>query len=173
MMRKVAQSRRWSMTSPPEKKRRMALLKRFKGRRPMEKTDKSKVERPGVEQKRGRKGSGHTVQEKCRAVLAVWTERRKPGELCRELGVAWSLLNQWQERAMEGMLLALQPRNSVMEKTVALNSRLAVLLERKSKTGGMKGLERRLARLQSKTRLSEGSPIKQGERQEISSGKKI
>jgi hypothetical protein len=80
--------------------------------------------------------------------------------------VAWSLLNQWQERAMEGMLLALQPRVAVMEKTVALNSRLAVLLERKSKRGGMKGLERRLARLQ-------GSSVKQGELQEIAPEKKV
>jgi hypothetical protein len=56
-------------------------------------------------------------------------------------------LNQWQEQAMEGMLLALQPRVAV-DKTVALNTRLAVLLERKSKGGTMKELERRLARLQ-------------------------
>ena len=126
----------------------------------MEKTEKAKVERPGMEEKKGRKGSGHTAEEKCRAVLSVWTERRKPGEVCRELGVAWNILNQWQEKAMEGMLLALQPRVPMMEKTVALNSRLAVLLERKSKRGGMKGLERRLARLQ-------GSPVKQGEVQNI------
>ena len=134
----------------------------------MEKTDKPKVERLGTEDnKRKQKGSGHTAEEKCRAVLSVWTERRKPGEVCRELGVAWSILNQWQERAMEGMLLALQPRIPVMEKTVALNSRLAVLLERKSKGGTMKRLERRLARLQSKTRLNERSPGKSGESQEI------
>jgi hypothetical protein len=76
------------------------------------------------------------------------------------------LLNQWQERAMEGMLLALQPQIAMMEKTLALNSRLAVLLERKSKRGGMKGLERRLARLQ-------GSLVKQGELQEIAPEKKV
>jgi transposase-like protein len=133
----------------------------------MEKTEKPKVEKQGIEEKKGRKGSGHTAEEKCRAVLSVWTERRKPGEVCRELGVVWGLLNQWQERAMEGMLMALQPRIPVMEKTVALNSRLAVLLERKSKRGGMKGLEQRLARLQSKTRLNERSPGKSGESQEI------
>ena len=132
----------------------------------MEKTDKPKVERPGIEQKKGRKVSGHTAQEKCRAVLSVWTERRKPGEICRELGVAWSILNQWQARAMEGMLLALQPRISI-EKGVALSPRLAVLLERKSKGGSMKGLERRLARLQ-------GSPVsKPGEFREVASEKKV
>jgi hypothetical protein len=68
---------------------------------------------------------------------------------------------------MEGMLLALQPRVAVKEKRVALNSRLAVLLERKSKGGAMKGLERRLARLQ-------GSPAKQqGELREIGAEKKV
>ncbi len=154
------------MTSLPQKKRGIALLKRFKGRRQMEKTEKPKVERPGIEEKKGRKGSGHTAEEKCRAVLSVWTERRKPGEVCQELGVAWNILNQWQERAMEGMLSALQPRLPVTEKTVALNSRLAVLLERKSKRGGMKGLERRLARLQ-------GSPVKPGSQQEVAPEKKI
>jgi transposase-like protein len=158
-------SRRWSMTLPPKKQRETALLKRLKERRQMEKIEKPKTERLETEEKKGRKGSGHTAEEKCRAVLSVWTERRKPGEVCRELGVAWSILNQWQERAMEGMLLALQPRVLVTEKTVVLNSRLAVLLERKSKRGGMKGLDRRLARLQ-------GNPIKQGEQQEIAPEKK-
>jgi len=131
----------------------------------MEKAEKAKVERPEIEGKKGRKVSGHTAQEKCRAVLSVWTERRKPAEVCRELGVAWSILNQWQARAMEGMLLALQPRVQ-MEKGVALSPRLAVLLECKSKGGSMKGLERRLARLQ-------GSPIpKPGELREVATEKK-
>jgi len=133
----------------------------------MEKIEKPKVERLGMEDnKRRRKGSDYTAEEKCRAVLSVWTERRKPGEVCRELGVAWGILSQWQERAMEGMLLALQPRIPMIEKAVALNSRLAVLLERKSKRGGMKGLERRLARLQ-------GSSVKQGDLQEIAPEKKV
>ena len=148
------------MTLPLKKKREV------RGRREMEKVEKPKVERTEIEDKRGRKVSGHTADEKCRAVLSVWTERRKLGEVCQELGITWSLLNQWQERAMEGMLLALQPRVP-MEKRVALAPRLTVLLERKSKGGAMKGLERRLARLQSKTRLNERSPGKPGESQEI------
>ena len=68
---------------------------------------------------------------------------------------------------MEGMLLALQPRVPVMEKTVALNSRLAVLLERKIKGGSIKGLERRLAKLQ-------GSPgTKAGGTREVAAEKKV
>jgi hypothetical protein len=152
MMKREVRSRRWSMMSLPKKKRDVILLKE---RRSME-----KIEKPGTGEKKGRKGLGYTAQQKCRAVLSVWTERRKPGEICRELGVAWNVLSQWQERAMEGMLLALEPRVRVKEKTVALNSRLAVLLERKSKGGAMKGLERRLARLQR-------SSAEPGEAQEI------
>jgi len=137
-----------------------------KGGKKMEKAEKPKVERPGLEEKKGRRGSGHTAKEKCRAVLSVWTEKRKPADVCRELGVAWSILNQWQERAMEGMLLALQPRVAV-DKAVALNLRLAVLLERKSKGGAMKELERRLARLQ-------GMPAaKQGDLRETAEDKKV
>jgi transposase-like protein len=167
MMRRVVGSRRWSMMSPLGKKRQRALSKRFKRRRKMERIEKPKAERLGIEDnRRKRKSFDHTAEEKCRAVLSVWTERRKPGEVCRELGVAWALLNQWQERAMEGMLSALQPRIPVTEKTVALNSRLAVLLERKSRTGGMKGLERRLARLQ-------GSPVQTGDQQEVAPEKKV
>jgi len=132
----------------------------------MEKIEKPKVEKLGMEDKKGRKVSGHTAEEKCRAVLSVWTEKRKPGEVCRELGVGWTVLSQWQARAMEGMLLALQPRIPV-EKRVALSPRLAVLLERNSKGGSMKGLERRLARLQ-------GSPVpKPGELREVATEKKV
>jgi transposase-like protein len=132
----------------------------------MEKTEKPKVENPGMEDNKGRKGSGHTAEEKCRAVLLVWTERRKLGEVCRELGVTWTVLSQWQARAMEGMLLALQPRVPV-EKGVALSPRLAILLEHKNKGGSIRGLERRLARLQ-------GNPVpRPGELREIAAEKKV
>src|SRR5512136_2696726 len=160
MTRRVAESRRWCMTLPLKKDRKV------KGVRKMENTEKLKAEKPGLEEKKGRRVSGHTAKEKCRAVLSVWTQRRKPGEVCRELGIAWTVLSQWQERAMEGMLLALQPRAAV-DKTVALNSRLAVLLERKSKGEAMKELERRLARLQ-------GMPAaKQGDLREAAEDKKV
>jgi hypothetical protein len=160
MMRKVAERRRWFMT---------LVLKQgggVKGGRKMENAGKLKEEKAELEEKRARRVSGHTAKEKCRAVLTVWTERRKAGEVCRELGIAWTVLNQWQERAMEGMLVALQPRVAV-DKAVALNTRLALLLERKSKGGTMKELERRLARLQ-------GMPAaKQGEMREAAEDKKV
>jgi transposase-like protein len=113
----------------------------------VEKVEKPRVEKLGMEEKRGRRVLGHTPEEKCRAVLSVWTERRKPGEVCRELGVAWGVLQQWQDRAMEGMLMAMQPRLQV-ERGVALSPRLAVLLEKKSQAGMMKRLDKRLKKLQ-------------------------
>ena len=131
----------------------------------MEKVEREKVEKLGVEERRRRKGLGHTAQEKCQAVLTLWTERRKPGEVCREMGVAWSVLQQWQDRAMEGMLLALQPRVQV-ERGVALSPRLAVLLEKKSQVGMMKGLDRRMKKLQ-------GSLKAPQEVREVSTEKKL
>ena len=119
----------------------------------MEKIEKVEKMEKRVEEKRGRRGLGHTAQEKCQAVLSLWTERRKPGEVCRELGVAWGILKQWQDRAMEGMLLALQPRVQV-EKGVALSPRLAVLLEKKSQSELMRGLDRRLKKLQKNIKVT-------------------
>jgi transposase-like protein len=129
----------------------------------VEKGEKPKVEKPGVEEKRGRRVLGYTPEEKCRAVLSVWTERRKPGEVCRELVVVWGILKQWEDRAMEGMLLALQPRVQV-ERGLALSPRLAVLLK-KSQAGMMKGLERRLKKLQ-------GNPKIPQEEREVAAEKK-
>ena len=121
----------------------------------MEKIEKAveKME-PRGEERRKRKGLGHKAEEKCQAVLTLWTERRKPGEICREMGVTWGVLQQWQDRAMEGMLLALQPRVQV-ERGVALSPRLAVLLEKKGRAGLIKGLDRRLKKLQ---KSIEGAP---------------
>ena len=50
--------------------------------------------------------------EKCRAVLAVWTERKQASVLCREMGVSASLFSQWQDRALSGMLESLEPRGT-------------------------------------------------------------
>lgn len=127
----------------------------------MEKADKR------MEDKRGRKSPVHTAEEKCRAVLSVWTEKRRAGEVCREMGIAWAHLNHWQNRAMEGMLLALGPRVQV-EKAVALSPRLAVLLDKKIRQRSVKGLERRLARMQGGQ-----SPVKVGETKDPLGEKKV
>jgi transposase-like protein len=70
--------------------------------------------------------------DKCRAVLALWTERSSGTELCRDLGVTWNQLNLWQEQAMEGMIQALEPKRSAPCGNTPLNPRLQGLLERKA-----------------------------------------
>lgn len=70
------------------------------------------------------------AMEKCKAVLSVWTERRRPVEVCRELSIPGMMLSQWQSRAIEGMLQALEPRVN-LEKGPALSPRLQKMLERK------------------------------------------
>ena len=92
------------------------------------------------------------VQEKCRAVLAVWTERRRASGIRKEMGISASLLSQWQERAMEGMLEVLEPRGR-REVAVgpALGNTVKKLLEKKSRqreTGSLSRLDRKLIKLQ-------------------------
>jgi len=72
------------------------------------------------------------VLEKCRAVLAVWTERKQASDLGRELGVSASVISQWQDRALTGMLDALEPRGT-REATEgpALSVQIRRLLDRK------------------------------------------
>ena len=103
--------------------------------------DKSKAERK-------RHTLNYGALEKCRAVLSIWTERRKPSEVCRELSVPWMVLSQWQKRAMEGMLQALEPRVS-LDKGPVLSRRLQAMLEKKRLTllAGSR-LERTLAAAQ-------------------------
>jgi len=87
-----------------------------------------KIEKIRTEKRRTLQNFG--AMEKCRAVLSVWTERRKPAEICRELSIPWMLLSQWQKRAMEGMLQALEPRVS-LDRGPALSPRLQTMLERR------------------------------------------
>jgi transposase-like protein len=90
-----------------------------------------------------------SAAEKCRAVLSVWTERRKPSEVCKELSVNWMILSTWQNRALEGMLQALEPRVA-LEKGPALSRRLQSLLEKRTRVllSQPTALEARLERLQ-------------------------
>ena len=83
-----------------------------------------------TKQERKRTTLNYGAMEKCRAVLSIWTERRKPSAICREMQVPWMVLAQWQKRAMEGMLQALEPRVS-LDKGPALSPRLQTMLEKK------------------------------------------
>ena len=89
----------------------------------------------------------HTAQQKCEMVLAVWSERRSPSQVCRETGITWTILNQWQERAMEGMLQALEPR-VILDKGPALSPRLQSLLHRKQAAFSERKIAQRLKEIQ-------------------------
>jgi hypothetical protein len=118
----------------------------------MEKTEKIKPEKK-------RQTINHTAMEKCRAVLAVWTEKRKPADVCREMQVPWMVLSEWQNRAMEGMLQALEPRVR-LDKGPALSPRLQALLDKKRLALSAQGrLEKKLSRAQ-ETDKAETAPSK-------------
>lgn len=86
-----------------------------------------------IKSEKKRQMLNYGAMEKCRAVLSIWTERRRPAEICRELTIPWMVLAQWQKRAMEGMLQALEPRVR-LEKGPALSPRLQAMLEKRRLT---------------------------------------
>jgi hypothetical protein len=68
---------------------------------------------------------------KCEAVLSVWSERRKPAEVCRELQIPWQQLNTWQDTAMKAMMLALDPKQTPDgQRLAAVSPRVEKLLEK-------------------------------------------
>ncbi len=95
----------------------------------------------------------YCAMERAQAVLSIWTENRKPSEVCRELQIHYAMLNFWQNRAMEGMLQALEPRVN-LEKGPALSPRLQkfldkrVMAQKKATTNSTK-LGERLQKIQS------------------------
>jgi transposase-like protein len=81
--------------------------------------------------------------EKCRAVLAVWTERKQAAVLCREMGMSASLFSQWQDRALSGMLEALEPRGTrAGSEGPALSLLVKRLLDRKARSRELQTLGR-------------------------------
>lgn len=101
----------------------------------------------------------HSAKEKVEAVLALWTERRRPLDVCREMGVKPSMVSHWQERAMEGMLAALEPQTaSPEEPKPMLPKKVERLLARKSASVPLTRLSRRLAKLQVKPLEHENPP---------------
>jgi transposase-like protein len=96
----------------------------------------------------------HSAEEKCRAVLSVWSERRKASAVCKELGIQPALLTHWQERAMEAMLRALEPKTHSGQSLPALGPRLQKLLLRRvlKREGKVARLRERLERIQQPTK---------------------
>jgi transposase-like protein len=84
-------------------------------------------------------------QQKITAVLSVWTERRTTAQICQEMEISPTLLGQWQNLAIEGMLKALDPTKK--DPLPPLNHRLTRLIEKKL-TGPNRKLEERLKAVQ-------------------------
>ena len=77
----------------------------------------------------------------------MWTERCKPAEVCREMNVNWMTFNHWQQRAMEGMLQALESRVNLARGEV-LSPRLQALLLNRQKAFSTRRLAQRLEQIQ-------------------------
>lgn len=107
----------------------------------------TKESNPCVAKTLGRAGRKHNPLEQCRAVLLVWSERRSMREVCREMKISGSLLAYWQEKAMEGLIAALRPRDGreVAEKGPVLSVSVKRLLEKKA--AEQEGQQRAQARL--------------------------
>ncbi len=93
----------------------------------------------------------YTAHQRAQAVLSVWTERRRPATVCQELGINATVLGQWEQRAMAGMLRALEPRGYVdPSQAPALTPKLERLLGSKAAAQHTKlaRLDKRLAKLQ-------------------------
>jgi transposase-like protein len=107
--------------------------------------------------RRNRERREFPAKVKCEAVLAVWSERRKPAEICRELEIPWQQLQNWQNQAMDAMLVRLSPRPSAAEP--ALNSRLQKLLDQtERKTSRKTRINKRLEDIQDASLKTQENP---------------
>jgi transposase-like protein len=103
----------------------------------MEKKRKSKMKNlstnSGKDQTKEKKKEhrNFTPTEKSKAVLSVWSERRSPAEVCREMSITWMQFNQWQNQSMKGMFSALENKKDQV-KCPPISERLEKLMERRS-----------------------------------------
>lgn len=112
----------------------------------MSSTNPPKAPRP---KRRSYTHYSYSAQEKAQAVLAVWTERASPAEICRQLNINWVTFQQWQQRAMEGMLQALTSHVN-LAKGGALSTRLQNLLSKHQQAAVAAKVSHRLEQVQNK-----------------------
>lgn len=71
-----------------------------------------------------------SAKEKAQAVLALWSGRRNPSALTKELEVPWAVINGLEKRALSGMLTALDPTwKQAAEEQPSLPRRVEKLIE--------------------------------------------
>ena len=116
------------------------------------KTNSSPDKAPKPAKPRPRTSHHFSALEKAQAVLAVWTERCKAAEVCRQMTITSMTLHQWQARAMEGMLQALETRVN-LARGEALSPRLQSLLL--SRAARPRPLNKRLEQIQ----LASNAPL--------------
>jgi hypothetical protein len=90
-----------------------------------------------------------TAQQRVQAVLSIWTERRRRGEICQELAITPKVLSLWEQRAVAGMLKTLESQTR-LEGSPALSPKLERLLAQQAArhAGRLARLDKRLAKLQ-------------------------
>jgi len=93
-----------------------------------------------------RPAQAYSAEQKARAVLAAWTEKASQSEICRQMRLNYLTFQNWQDRAMEGMLRALEDRARPDDMT-ALSPRLCRIVERGCRAPEDR-LGRRLRRIQ-------------------------
>lgn len=89
----------------------------------------------------------YPASDKVQAVLAVWTDRCRATDVCRQLRINFMTFQHWQRRAMEGMLQALESRVNLSQGQV-LSPRLQALLASRQKRINTDKLARRLEQIQ-------------------------
>lgn len=93
-------------------------------------TNKSKPAKSRSKPQRTRRPARvFSAQQKAQAVLAAWTEKLSQMEICRQMDLNYMTFQNWQSRAMDGMLQALENQLQLNDTTV-LNPRLRKLMER-------------------------------------------
>ena len=107
----------------------------------------TKVEAKPATQRKRQPSPSYSAQEKAQAILAVWTEKCRPAEVCRQMRINYMTFLHWQKRAMEGMLQALESRVN-LAKGEALSPRLQALLQKQSRSPSLAKISARLEQIQ-------------------------
>lgn len=109
---------------------------------------------PEQEQRSRSPSKEYSAVQRAEAVLKIWAERQKPAQICKEMRITWTILNQWEKRAMEGMLQALEPHVR-LDKGPALSQRLQNLLAKRQQSFPAERLRRKLKNLPEKLSTGE------------------
>jgi|SRR5215203_5075795 len=108
---------------------------------------KTAIGTPGKPRRKRTPSPQYSAEQKAQAILAVWTERTRAAEVCRQLSINYLTFSHWQERAMQGMLQALETRVN-LSNGEALNPRLQALLTKRHHAAATARLSTRLEKLQ-------------------------